>query len=84
MHFDQIKRREFITLLGGATACPLSARAQQGERMRLIGVLMAYAENNSEAQAWVAAFQEGVSRSSGGPKAATSGSIIAGRRWMRS
>jgi putative ABC transport system substrate-binding protein len=58
-----VKRREFITLLGGAAAWPMSARAQQPERMRRIGVLLAAVADDSEFQAWVGAFQQALAQS---------------------
>ena len=58
-----MRRRQFITLLGGAAAWPLGARAQQVERVRRIGVLLPAAADDAEYQAWVGAFLQGLALS---------------------
>ena len=58
-----MRRREFITALGGAAAWPVAARAQQPERMRRIGVLMHLAADDPEGQARHAAFVQGLQQS---------------------
>jgi putative ABC transport system substrate-binding protein len=55
-----VRRREFLTLSGGAAAWPLAARAQRTERVRRVGVLMSNAEGDPTGAAWSEAFVEGM------------------------
>src|SRR6516162_7707788 len=80
---EAMRRREFITVLvGTAVSWPLVARAQQAERVRRIGVLMARTANDPEGQKQAAALQ-GASRNWDGHPVATSKSNIVGLPEMR-
>ena len=57
-----MRRRTFIALLGGAAAWPLTAHAQQPERMRRIGVLVTYAEDDPDTKVRLAGFRQGLER----------------------
>src|SRR5262245_57265837 len=65
MHFHQWKRRQVLTLLGGAAAAwPLAARAQKRpDRMRHVGVLLPAAADDRNYQPWVGAFLQGLQQS---------------------
>ena len=58
----KLKRREFITLIGGAAAWPLAASAQQSDQVRRIGMLLALAEDDPETKARLAAFRQGLEK----------------------
>ena len=55
-----IKRRDLITLLSGAATWPLTARAQQRDRLRRVAVVMQYVESDSQGQLRAAAFRDGL------------------------
>ena len=58
-----MRRREFITLLGGVAALsPFAAHAQQADRVRRVGILLTFSDEDAEAKAWLAAFRQGLER----------------------
>jgi putative ABC transport system substrate-binding protein len=58
-----MRRREFIRLLGGAAVlAPFSVQAQQADRVRRVGILLTFSDEDAEAKAWLAAFRQGLER----------------------
>ena len=55
-----MQRRDFIVALGGAAAWPFAARPQPGERVRRVGVLMAFDEKDARAKGWLSIFTQGL------------------------
>jgi putative tryptophan/tyrosine transport system substrate-binding protein len=74
-----MRRRDFMKgIVGSATAWPLMARAQQGEHMRRVGVLMSIGADDPEASALVEAFSQGLAEAGWITSAAMRGSTIDG------
>src|SRR5262245_32194167 len=58
-----MRRRKFFSFVGGAVAWPLAVQAQQGERIRRVGILLPATADDLDFQAWVAAFLQGLGQS---------------------